>query len=168
MPEEDERKISGDVVGRLRKALYGTQDAPVLWQRLVRRIMLDHGFEASRTTACVYYNRKTGVKAVAHVDDFLLTGGREPLEQLRKELQEGFEVDGDIVGPADDEVRSASFLGRSVRWTDAGLEIEGDQKVIRSLLEENEMQDCAGVEIPGVKAEPTEGEASEMLPRLAT
>ena len=54
LPEEDERNELGDVVGRLRKALYGTQDAPVLWQRLVRRIMLDHWFEASRTTACLY------------------------------------------------------------------------------------------------------------------
>ena len=69
LPEEDERK-GKDVVGRLRKALYGTQDAPVLWQRLVRRIMIDHGFEASRTTACVYFNKETAIKAVAHVDDF--------------------------------------------------------------------------------------------------
>ena len=68
--DEDDRKGKGDVVGRLRKALYGTQDAPVLWQRLVRRIMIDHGFEASRTTACVYFNKETGVKAVAHVDTF--------------------------------------------------------------------------------------------------
>ena len=35
LPEEDESKQSGDVVGLLRKAFYGTQDAPVLWQRQV-------------------------------------------------------------------------------------------------------------------------------------
>ena len=49
-----------------------------------------------------------------------------------------------------------------------GLEIEGDQKVIRSLFEENEMPGCEGVETPGVKAEPLEEEAPEMEPRLAT
>ena len=87
---------------------------------------------------------------------------------MRKELQEGFQVDGDIVGPANDEVRSASCLGRIVRWTDVGLEIEGDQKVIRSLFEDNYMQGCVGVETPGVKAEPVEEEAPEMEPRLAT
>ena len=32
LTDEDERN-GKDVVGRLRKALYGTQDAPVLWQR---------------------------------------------------------------------------------------------------------------------------------------
>ena len=133
MPDEDDRKGKEDVVGRLRKALYGTKDAPVLWQRPVRR-------EASRTTACVYFNKVTGVKTVAHVDDVLMTGGRVELERLRRDLQEGFEVVGDIVGPAKDEVRSVSFLGRLVRWTDTGLEVEGDQMVIRSLLEENEMQ----------------------------
>ena len=51
LPEECEKKRSGDAVRRLRKALYGTQDAPVLWQRLMPRIMFDHGFEAPRTTA---------------------------------------------------------------------------------------------------------------------
>ena len=59
-------------------------------------------------------------------------------------------------------------MGRIVRWTDLGLEIKGDQKVMRSLFEENEMQGCAGVETPGVKAEPIEEEAPEMEPRLAT
>ena len=77
LPDEDDRKRTGDVVGCLRKALYGTQYAPVLWQRLVRRIMIYHGFEASRTTACVYYGKETGAKAVAHVDDFILTGSRK-------------------------------------------------------------------------------------------
>ena len=117
-------------------------------------MMLDHGIEATRTTACVYDNRNTGVRAVAHVDYFLFTGGREAFDKLRKELQAGFEVDGDIVGPAAGEVCSASCSGRVVRWTDEGLKIEGDQKVIRRLLEENKMQGCAGVETPGVKAEP--------------
>ena len=58
---DDDRK-GKDVVGFLHKALYGTQDAPVLWQRLVRRIMIDHGFEASRTTACAYF-LLTGVES---------------------------------------------------------------------------------------------------------
>ena len=88
--------------------------------------MVSHGFEPSRTTACVYINKSTGVKAVAHVDDFLLTGGRVELKRLQKELQECFAVDVDIVGPASEEVQSASFSGSLVRWTDTGLEIEGD------------------------------------------
>ena len=50
--------------------------------------------------------------------------------------------------------RALLFVGRLVRWTDTGLEIEGDQKVIRSVLQESKMQGCAGVETPGVKAEP--------------
>ena len=53
LPDVKEGEMSGDAVGPLRKALYGTQDATVLCQRLVQRIMIDHGCEASRTTACV-------------------------------------------------------------------------------------------------------------------
>ena len=48
--------------------------------------MIYHELEAPRTFAGVYYNRRTGVKAVAHVVVVLLTGGRGALENLRKEL----------------------------------------------------------------------------------
>ena len=45
--------------------------------------MGEHGFTASKTMACLYSNRKTEVKAVAHVDDFLVTGPKAELEKLR-------------------------------------------------------------------------------------
>ena len=54
LPEEEPGRAGGQNVGRLRKAMYGTRDAPAVWQRLVRKVMTEMGFEASRTTPCVY------------------------------------------------------------------------------------------------------------------
>ena len=33
IPEDDERRDGGRCVGKLNKALYGTRDAPAVWQR---------------------------------------------------------------------------------------------------------------------------------------
>ena len=52
LPDEEENKQGGQNVGRLRKAMYGTRDAPAVWQRLVKKVMTELGFEPSRTTPC--------------------------------------------------------------------------------------------------------------------
>lgn len=136
LPDDDPRKEGGKNVGLLLKAMYGTRDAPAVWQRLVQRILGGLGFMASRTAACVYFHRQRRLKVVAHVDDFLVTGPRLELERFRKELQGEFEVDGDILGFCAGEVESAKFLGRTIRYTEAGFEWEADGKLVRSLLEE--------------------------------
>ena len=41
LPEEDPLAESGDFVGRLQKALYGTRDAPQLWQKELARTLND-------------------------------------------------------------------------------------------------------------------------------
>ena len=162
LPDDDERKDGGNNVGLLQKAMYGTRDAPAVWQRLVQRILCGIGFRASRTAACVYYNVTTGLKVVAHVDDFLVTGPRLELEKLRKKLQEEFEVDGDIIGLGAGEVASGKFLGRQIRATREGLEWEADEKLVRTLIDEFGEKGTAGVETPGMKTEDGERSGQKM------
>ena len=83
--------------------MYGTRDAPAVWQRLVQRILSGLGFHASRTAACVYSHPQTRLRVVAHVDDFLVSGCRRELVALKEEFQQRFDCDGDILG--DEEVR---------------------------------------------------------------
>ena len=136
LPAEDPRSKDGQSMGILRKAMYGTRDAPAVWQRLVRRVMLELGFEASRTSACVYAHRTRGLRVVAHVDDFLVTGPKvEPIE-LRRKLQKGCEVGGDILGKEPGEKSEGTFLGRKIRVRDWHIQLEGDDKLVKSILEE--------------------------------
>ena len=123
-------------MGILRKAIFGTRDAPAVWQRLVRRLMLELGLEASRTSACVYAHRTRGLRVVAHVDVFLETGPRVELIELRHHLQKGYEVDGDILGKEPDEKSEGKALGRKIRVRDWGIQLEGDDKLVKSILEE--------------------------------
>ena len=66
LPEDDSRRNGGANVGLLRKAMYGTQDAPSVWQQLVRQMLTGLGFTPSTTVACLYFNAKTRVSIVAH------------------------------------------------------------------------------------------------------
>ena len=45
--------------------------------------------------------------------------------KFKAALQKDFEVDGDMLGPGEDEKESVSFLGRTLRFTSTGLEWEG-------------------------------------------
>ena len=126
LPEDDGRRDGGKCVGLLRKAMYGTRDTPAVWQRLVRKVLRGLGFEASKTTACVYYRRQRRLRVVAHVDDFLVTGPKEELEAFRAALQTECEVDGDILGLEADEAREGKFLGRVIRVQPWGIEIEAE------------------------------------------
>ena len=87
VPSEDLDCVEGVHVGKLRKAMYGTRDAPAVWQKLVRKTLVDLGFQPSRTSACVYFHRELQICIVAHVEDFLCTGPKVQLLGLRDQLQ---------------------------------------------------------------------------------
>ena len=111
IPAEDDRTKGRDVVGRLKRSMYGTQDAPAVWQRVVGQMLRDRGFLPSRTLACMYYNVETGLKIVAHVDDFLVVGEKAQCAALLRDLKKDFEVEGDIVGLDGGEVSEVKCLG---------------------------------------------------------
>ena len=138
--------------------MYGTRDAPAVWQRLVRKILTGLGFVPSRTTACVYHHQGRQLKVVAHVDDLLVTGPKPELELLRSQLQAEYEVDGDILGVDRGEAREGRFLGRTIRVQPWGVEIEADQKLVNSLLTDWDPSESAGVDTPGQKDLPEQSE----------
>ena len=162
LPPEDERAEGGEYVGVLKKAMYGTRDAPAVWQRLVRKVMLQLGFHASRTAACVYVHRTRGLQVVAHADDFLVTGPKVESMALKAQLQRDYEVDGDILWTDADEKKEGRFLGRTIRVQQWGLEVEGDGRLIDGLLEEFG-GNGKSAETPGVKN--TEDSGVEGHPR---
>merc|ERR1712018_514255 len=50
LPAEDPRAKEGNLVGRLLKTMYGTRDAPQVWQEEVQTAMKEIGYEASLST----------------------------------------------------------------------------------------------------------------------
>ena len=98
VPGEDERSQGGRMVGRLRKAMYGTQDAPAVWQREIKKMLIKRGFQSSRIMPCLYFNRETSISLIAHVDDLLVVGPHGAMEELKADLQSEYETDGSVLG----------------------------------------------------------------------
>jgi len=123
LPAEDPKSESGKYVGKLVKAMYGTRDAPQVWQEEVRRTMEELGFKGLISTPCVNYNKSSGVRVVAH--GFLCTGPKGALEELERELGKRFSMKGQMLGPGLEEQKEGKFLGRTIMWKGEGLEWQG-------------------------------------------
>ena len=74
-------------VGKLIKAMYGTQSAPLIWQKLCKKVLESLGFTVCQTSPCCYWHSIRKVKVVTHVDDFAVTGMVEDLKWLQKSLK---------------------------------------------------------------------------------
>jgi len=153
LPSEDPKAKGGKYVGKLRKAMYGTRDAPQVWQAEVKETMIELGFEPLISTPCVYKNSKTGVRVVAHVDDFMCTGPKNELNKLQKDLEKKYKMTGQMIGPGAGEEREGKFLGRTITWGKDGLEWKGDLKLRECLLKDWDMQNSSSVTTPGTKDE---------------
>ena len=151
LPSSDPRAGDPNVVGRLKKALYGTRDAPQLWQQTLTKVLVKMGFEGSRLQPGVFVHKTREIMMVTHVDDFLVGGPPEDLLWLRDELKKNFEISGVMMDEQDLNgkiVDSLKFLGRTIRKKEDGYTWEADEKHVRLLLEENEMSNCKPLSTP--------------------
>ena len=63
-----------------------------------------------------------------HGDDVTSCGTRSDLLRLKEQCVGKFEVTAEILGPEKDQASEIRVRNRIVRWTDAGLESEPDQR----------------------------------------
>ena len=126
LPHTDPRYGDQSVVGKLKKSMYGTRDAPQIWAEHVRKTLESHGYKQSIYQPAVYYHPKKTVLIVVHVDDFLCTGDGKELEELHENLARQYELKKTILSLTDE--RETKYLNRVLRVTDEGVEIVGDPK----------------------------------------
>ena len=96
-------------VGHLRKALYGTRDAPALWQKTLANVMHKLGFRESVVQPGFFIHQQKEVHVVTHVDDFLCARPVEDLKWFKQALSENFDIseeqdegeDPEVPGPKD-------------------------------------------------------------------
>ena len=80
LPRQDPRYGDGGVVGFFWKAMYGTRDAPQIWQGEVRITMEEIGFKPSLLHPSVFSHQSRDPIVVVHVDDFLCSRSTTELE----------------------------------------------------------------------------------------
>ena len=150
LPHTDPRYGDGTVVGKLKKSMYGTRDAPQIWAQVVQDAMESLGYKQSVFQPAVYYHPDKDVIVVVHVDDFLATGDGDMLEALYSELSKKFEIKRKLLSMEDDHV--TTYLNRTLKVTEYGVEIIGDRKHSDILLREWGLQGaCKEVSTPSLK-----------------
>ena len=90
---------------------------------------------------------------VTHVDDFLCSGQKHDLLWFKEMLSVQFEMKDGILGGRSDESKEISFLGRTIRQTADGIEMEGDSKHVKILLDEWDMCSSKTLSSPGADVE---------------
>lgn len=83
-PPEDAKGSDGTKIGKLRKTLYGTKDAPSIWQDEVTKVMRDIYFVARTLQSMVFTHLKYDLMVLAHVDNFLGVGERGLFELVEQ------------------------------------------------------------------------------------
>ena len=136
-------------MGVLYTALYGTRDAPQIWQHEVRRALLEMGFRQSVTQPSVYVHDQRGVYLVVHVDDFLISGDQETLDWVYATLSERWELKRCVISSCPEDAHETTYLNRRLKWnTHNEMSYEGDAKHHERLLRDWGLTSCKGVSSP--------------------
>ena len=141
----------GKYVGKLVRSLYGTRDAPLAWLTVVKSDMKELGFKECKVTNGVFTHPGRNLRVVVHVDDFLLSGEGHHLTWFRDQLSKKYEFKVQVAGWEHSDNKELSFLGRVIRLTATGIELEGDDKHVGMLEKEWGMECCNPVATPFVK-----------------
>ena len=110
---------------------------------------------------CVYMHGKQNIRAVVHVNYFLVTGEAPELEWLEIESKQVLSIKSEEIGAGPRCAKEVKFLNRTVRWTSTGLEIEGDLKHVGILMSEWGMAQSKVASTPGSKAPKPEEQIKE-------
>ena len=102
-------------------------------------------------TSGVYYHSERDIRVVTHVDVFWVAGEAHHLVWLRKELEKTYELKVQVAGWEAGDSRELSFLGRTIRLSASGIELEGDDQHVVGLIDEWDMKECSPVSTPYVK-----------------
>ena len=131
LPEE-----FGNKVVRLRRWLYGMRKAANRWEEHYTKKLREAGFLQGVASPVVFYNPVTGVRCVVHGDDFTFSGKHQDLVAIRKWMESWCEIKfRGIMGTGSEDVKEREILGRILRRTAGGLELEADEKHRRILME---------------------------------
>ena len=158
VPEDVRGSSSSDTVWKLRKAMYGTRDAPQSWQNHIYRTLEKEGFTAVRSMAGVFVHHERQVQLCTHVDDFLVIGPRSGVRWTRGILKKHYEVKTSILGH--EGVTSCTYLGRTLSESSRGLVWTADAKHAQALLEDTGMTQCKPMNTP-LDAAAVEGQTEE-------
>ena len=140
---------SGDVVWKLKRALYGLKNAPKLWQQHLASTLESKGFQRMKSNPNSYFHAKRKSYLLCYVDDLMLFGERKAVADLVADLQKELllRVTGEL-----SEGQEATFLGRHMRRTSTSVQMFMETSYVDRILELAGMATCKAAPTPGTDA----------------
>ena len=141
-----------NIVGKLRRCLYGTRDAGAIWEECYANCLTGIGFIQGKASPCSFYHPKWKVSVVVHGDDFTALGTDASLELYEKGLASSFECKyKGRLGAEDKDLKEMRVLNRILRITPDGLMYEADPRHVELLAKSMGLETCKPVFTPGMK-----------------
>ena len=106
------------MVGELKLSLYGTRDAALNLAKHYTQHLNEIGFQRGRASACSFVHKSRITRLTCHGDDFIIVAP----------CKKKYELKNTIVGPEAGLSKEVRVLNRSVRWTQDGIQQEGDRR----------------------------------------
>ena len=88
LPSEDGGTTGEPMCGKLNYSMYGTRDAAQNWYEEYSQRLIDNGFEQGKSTPCIFFHKKRGIRTYVHGDDYVSTGLLKELMWLKGKLEE--------------------------------------------------------------------------------
>ncbi len=148
VPEGDEHDGDPTKVAELLQSLHGTRDAPQRWAEHLAEQLTSVGFVESHQSPGVFVHRDRDIELSVHVDDLLAVGEEGHLVWMEAELKKVYDLRSMLLGPGRGDVKEAKYLGRTLRWTEWGIEVQGDEKHLTELLRCTGLEGCRPVGTP--------------------
>ena len=148
-----------EMCAKLRMSLYGTRDAGANWHKAYSLFLKSIGFAQAVSNPCHFSALGMGMKGLVHGDDFMFTGSRKNIEWLQKKFELQYDCKIEKIGRAPELPKSARFLNRVVSFTEQGLEMEADQRLVEGIVHGMGVKDSNAASSPGTKSKPITKEA---------
>ena len=122
---------------RLKRWLYGMRPAAQGWERHYTAKLKSAGFQQGEAAPTVFYHPGTEVSCVVHGDDFTFSGRDRELKDVQSLMESWYQVKvRGTMGSGPRDIREVVILGRTLRYTEEGLEYEADARHRRILMEQ--------------------------------
>ena len=110
---------------------------------------MDFGFAARVATPCNFLHEEKELFVIVHGDDFNVVGPDKALKWLKMRMEAIYEIKAEFLGPKGEDCQTEiRVFNRTIRWTDAGLEYEPDQRHAELIIEQMGMANCKPVSTP--------------------
>ena len=92
IPKEDLSDQDGDVVGKLKRNMYGFRDAANGWFEGWKELIGTHNYTIGIAKPAFFYNAQRGSRGAAHGDDFYVLGRQQDLDGMAILLKSKYSV----------------------------------------------------------------------------